>query len=94
MLFIPVSYSNALIVSAISATATDAGELRKSPLAPRWSRFHFRAETGATGATQEADLRCRFRPCFGTCTVDTLNLHRLPRNLRHLPREPAPSAPE
>ena len=95
MLFMPVSYSNALIVNVISATATDvrksAGELRKSPLAPRWRRFshkwrrfHFRAETCATGATQKADSRCRFSPCFGTCTVDTRNLRRLLLNLRRL----------
>ena len=123
MLFIPVSYSNMLIIRRISATATDvrtsAGELQKSPLAPRWrrfshrwcrssrrwrrfsrrwrrfsrrwcrssrkwSRFHFRAETCATGATQKADSRCRFSPCFGTCTVYPRNLHRLSVNLHHL----------
>ncbi len=80
---------------------TSGGELRKSPLAPRWRRFsrrwrrfsrrccrfsrrwcrfHFRAETCTTGATQKADSRCRFRPCFGTCAVDTRNLRRLPRH--------------
>ncbi len=85
---------------------TSAGELRKSPLAPRWRRFsrrwcrfsrrwcrfHFRVETCATGATQKADSRCRSRPCFGTCAVDTrnlrrlsVNLHRLLLNLRRLP---------
>ena len=42
MLFIPVSYSNALIISVIRATATDvrtsAGELRKSQMAQTSSK--------------------------------------------------------
>ncbi len=50
----------------------------------KWRRFHFRVETCATGATQKADSRCRFSPCFGTCAVDTRNLRRLSVNLHRL----------
>ena len=42
----------------------------------RWCRFHFRAETCAARISQKADSCGRFRPYFGTCAVDTLNLRR------------------
>lgn len=57
----PVAYANVAVPAALRADGWR--RFRHG-----WSRFHFRQGTCAIRTVRRADLRCRFRPSFGTCT--------------------------